>query len=131
MGKRKQLIIYYNQGFADSDILCTFVTEIKHVMIMTSYSLNNLWTYLQGLSLAKSDREWLAGKLIDPASPSVKDAEKNETETPAIAKTSHRMRPLSPEIELLGNIHLREFTQEELDNDPLLAALIKDRRRKK
>ena len=34
---------------------------------MTTFALNNLWTYLQGLSLSQSDREWLAKKLIMPA----------------------------------------------------------------
>ena len=33
---------------------------------MTSFALNNLWTYLQGLSLSQDDREWLANKLIMP-----------------------------------------------------------------
>ena len=33
---------------------------------MTTFALNNLWTYLQGLSLSKKDREWLANKLIMP-----------------------------------------------------------------
>jgi hypothetical protein len=31
---------------------------------MTTFALNNLWAYLQGLSLSQSDREWLANKLI-------------------------------------------------------------------
>ena len=30
---------------------------------MTTFALNNLWTYLQGLSLSQGDREWLANKL--------------------------------------------------------------------
>ena len=33
---------------------------------MTTFALNNLWTYLQGLSLSQNDREWLANKLIMP-----------------------------------------------------------------
>lgn len=33
---------------------------------MTTFALNNLWTYLQGLMLSKSDREWLVGKLSEP-----------------------------------------------------------------
>lgn len=33
---------------------------------MTTLALNNLWTYLQGLSLSQSDREWLANKLFLP-----------------------------------------------------------------
>lgn len=33
---------------------------------MTAIQLNNLWTYIQGMSLKKNDREWLAGKLLEP-----------------------------------------------------------------
>lgn len=33
---------------------------------MTTFALDNLWNYLQGLSLSQSDREWLAHKLIMP-----------------------------------------------------------------
>ena len=33
---------------------------------MTAFALNNLWSYLQGLALSQSDREWLANKLIMP-----------------------------------------------------------------
>ena len=29
-------------------------------------ALNNLWSYIQGMSLTKKDREWLAGKLLEP-----------------------------------------------------------------
>lgn len=28
--------------------------------------LNNLWSYIQGMSLKKKDREWLASKLLEP-----------------------------------------------------------------
>ena len=33
---------------------------------MTTFALNNLWTYLQGLMLSQSEREWLVGKLSEP-----------------------------------------------------------------
>ena len=33
---------------------------------MTTFALNNLWAYLQGLMLSQSEREWLAGKLSEP-----------------------------------------------------------------
>ena len=33
---------------------------------MTAMQLNNLWSYIQGMSLKKKDREWLAGKLLEP-----------------------------------------------------------------
>ena len=32
---------------------------------MTTFALNNLWNYLQGLKLSQKDREWLASKLIE------------------------------------------------------------------
>ena len=33
---------------------------------MTTVQLNNLWSYIQGMSLKKKDREWLASKLLEP-----------------------------------------------------------------
>lgn len=33
---------------------------------MTTFALNNLWGYLQGLALTAHDREWLVGKLQEP-----------------------------------------------------------------
>lgn len=33
---------------------------------MTTFALNNLWTYIEGLSLKRKDREWLANKLLEP-----------------------------------------------------------------
>ena len=33
---------------------------------MTAIALNNLWSYIQGMSLKKKDREWLASKLLEP-----------------------------------------------------------------
>ena len=35
---------------------------------MKAATLNNLWVFLQGLSMTQKDREWLAGKLIEPSS---------------------------------------------------------------
>lgn len=91
---------------------------------MTTFALNNLWAYLQGLSLSRSEREWLAEKLIEP----IKSEEKEEvTEEP---KKRRKVLPLSPEVEFLSNLHLREFTQEELDADPRLAAIMDDGRTK-
>lgn len=97
------------------------------VWIMTTVALNNLLTYLQGLSLARNEREWLAGKLIEPVSFSA-EVEQVETETLAVTGKQHKMRELSPEIEYLSNLNLRAFTKEELDEDPLLAAIVEDRR---
>lgn len=41
---------------------------------MTTFALNNLWTYIQGLSLPMKDRRWLADKLIEPAADDPKTA---------------------------------------------------------
>lgn len=41
---------------------------------MTTFALNNLWTYIEGLSLKKKEREWLASKLIEPKANDAKTA---------------------------------------------------------
>ena len=41
---------------------------------MTTLQLNNLWTYIQGMALKKKDREWLAGKLLEPTADDAKTA---------------------------------------------------------
>ena len=33
---------------------------------MNAISMNNLWNYLQGLSLSASNRRWLAERLLNP-----------------------------------------------------------------
>ena len=54
---------------------------------MTTVALNNLWTYLQGLSLSQSDREWLANKLIMPKDARLKEDDNARLEE-ALAKFS-------------------------------------------
>ena len=41
---------------------------------MTTFALNNLWTYIEGLSLSMKDRKWLANKLIEPVADDPKTA---------------------------------------------------------
>ena len=41
---------------------------------MTTVAMNNLWAYIQGLSLSQSDRKWLANKLIEPTADDAKTA---------------------------------------------------------
>lgn len=91
---------------------------------MTSVALNNLWTYLQGLTLAQSDREWLANKLTEPV-------KTDEVVDASFAERKHKILPLTPEVEYLSSLHLREFTEEELDADPRLAAIMEDGRNRK
>ena len=46
---------------------------------MNAVSLNNLWSYLEGLSLTASNRKWLAEKLIAPV--------EEQTATPPMLQT--------------------------------------------
>ena len=63
---------------------------------MTTLALNNLWTYIQGLSLAKKDREWLASKLIEPKADDPKTAKQKayvkETLTRALKEVKQSQR---------------------------------------
>lgn len=42
---------------------------------MNAISMNNLWNYLQGLSLTASNRKWLAEKLVEPQADTVMNDE--------------------------------------------------------
>ena len=55
---------------------------------MTTFALNNLWNYIEGLSLKQKDREWLASKLLESKADDAKTAQQKayvkETLTRAI-----------------------------------------------
>ena len=51
---------------------------------MNAVSMNNLWTYIQGMSLKKKDREWLAGKLLEPTADDAKTVRQKAGEKVAI-----------------------------------------------
>jgi hypothetical protein len=70
--------LFFRLYFVISVFILIFAAEIKDNWLMTSFALNNLWTYLQGLSLSRADREWLANKLIMPAQ-ETESASKDET----------------------------------------------------
>ena len=63
---------------------------------MTTIQLNNLWTYIKGMSLKKNDREWLAGKLLEPTADDVKTAQQKsyvkETLTSALKEVETAKR---------------------------------------
>ena len=60
---------------------------------MNSVSLNNLWTYIQGLTLTPSNRKWLADHLYE----SVKDDGQTPRPTDKLRLTSEDLI-LSPEM---------------------------------
>ncbi|MBR1411066.1 MAG: hypothetical protein IJ580_08215 [Prevotella sp.] len=62
---------------------------------MTTIALNNLWSYIQGMSLKKKDREWLAGKLlesVDDAKTAQQKAYVKETLTRALKEVEEAKR---------------------------------------
>ena len=83
---------------------------------MTTFALNNLWTYLQGLMLSQSEREWLAGKLSEPVEKVSAMAKED------MAKKIYKVIPVSPEIEKWSGYP--SFTEEEIESDPRLKALL-------
>ena len=62
---------------------------------MTTFALNNLWTYLQGLRLSQSEREWLAGKLSEPEEKVSDMANEN------VAEKTYKVIPISPKLKWL------------------------------
>jgi hypothetical protein len=48
-----------------SEKVLIFADRKQKVRDMNAVSMNNLWTYLQGLSLTASNRKWLAERLIE------------------------------------------------------------------
>jgi len=62
---------------------------------MTTFALNNLWSYLQGLMLSQSEREWLVGKLSAPVE-KVSDVAKEDN-----AKKTYNVIPISPKLKWL------------------------------
>ena len=83
---------------------------------MTTFALNNLWTYLQGLMLSQSEREWLARKLSEPVEKASTEAKDDS------AEKLYDVIPISPEIKKWSRC--ASFTEEEIESDPRLKALL-------
>ena len=84
---------------------------------MTTVALNNLWTYIEGLSLKRKDREWLAGKLLEPKADDAKNAKQKayvkETLTRALneVKAAKREgRKLQTVDEFIKELRMEEET---------------------
>ena len=84
---------------------------------MTAVALNNLWTYIEGLSLNQKDREWLASKLLEPKADDAKTAKQKayvkETLTRALneVKAAKREgRKLQTVDEFIKELRMEEET---------------------
>ena len=77
---------------------------------MTALALNNLWTYIQGLSLKQKDREWLAGKLIEPTADDAKTAKQK-------AYVKETLTRALKEVEAAKRGEIKMMTEEEFLED--------------
>ena len=73
---------------------------------MTAVQLNNLWTYIQGMALKKKDREWLAGKLLEPKA----DDEKTARQKAFVKESLYRALD---EVERAKRGEIKMMTEEE------------------
>jgi hypothetical protein len=82
---------------------------------MTTFALNNLWSYLQGLSLAKADREWLAGKLLEPSAVDLKTRQQQEMVKESLTRALNEVKAARREGRKLQT--LDEFLEELEDEE--------------
>ncbi|MBQ6195609.1 MAG: hypothetical protein IJK43_14525 [Prevotella sp.] len=76
---------------------------------MTAMQLNNLWAYIQGMSLKKKDREWLASKLLEPV-----DDAKTEQQKAFVKESLYRALD---EVERAKRGEIKMMTEEEFLED--------------
>ncbi len=85
---------------------------------MTTMALNNLWNYLEGLKLARKDRDWLAGKLMEATE---KEVAETRHQQEYVKETLYRALD---EVEAAKRGELKMMTEdeflEELKKDGLL-----------
>ena len=62
---------------------------------MNAVSLNNLWSYLQGLSLSASNQRWLAERLIEAST-----ATKDESGSMTLSRRAHKHKKALSDEEL-------------------------------
>lgn len=73
---------------------------------MNAVSMNNLWTYLQGLSLTADNRHWLAEKLVEP----VDSLKVNHTEKKTV---KYRISPKRRKLMASVRINPKDFEDDE------------------
>ncbi len=85
---------------------------------MNTASLNNLWTYLQGLTLTASNKKWLADHLYEAA----KTEEKQPTREEALAEAAR----IRKEKEKALWADMPKENKEDLKIAPWIEELLKD-----
>ena len=59
---------------------------------MSTAQLNNLWLYIEGMSLKQKDREWLAGKLLEPVADDEKTARQKTYVKESLTRALHEVK---------------------------------------
>lgn len=78
---------------------------------MTTAALNNLWAYINGLTLTANERQWLAGKLTDDVINQEVDG-KNEKAVKQLPESFKRLRGMG------------RVTPDDIANDDRLAYIL-------
>lgn len=66
---------------------------------MSTAALNNLWTYIKGLSLSYSDRQWLAEHLVEPEEiERINERERNEKFVREMMALQYEGQPTAEEM---------------------------------
>ena len=77
---------------------------------MTTVALNNLWTYINGLSLKQKDRKWLAGKLLEPTEVDAETKRQQEMVKESLTRAINEVRAAKRgEIKMMS---IEEFEEE-------------------
>lgn len=77
---------------------------------MTSLALNNLWTYIDSLSLKQKDREWLADKLLEHKKEDAKTARQKAYVKESLTRALNEVKEAKKEGKKLKT--LNEFLEE-------------------
>jgi len=89
---------------------------------MTTFALNNLWNYIQGLHLSKSNRMWLADKLLHSTEHELDLVEPVDVKKEEL---TYEELPLTPRVRHLKSLHKKiNITKEEIENDERMAYIL-------
>ena len=89
--------------------------ETNKYFVMSTAQLNNLWAYIDGMSLKKKDREWLADKLLEPSAKELETLRQQEYVKETLTRALQEVDAAKREGRKLKSVEefLEEFEMEE------------------
>ena len=105
----------FNCFVISNNILIFAAVNQLFVKIMTSLALNNLWTYIDSLSLKQKDREWLADKLLGQKKEDNKTAHQKAYVKESLTRALNEVKAAQKEGKKLKTLNefLEELKEEE------------------